>query len=453
MKIRTKVDAWGSQAYPYAVSLIWFRRDLRLADHPALAAAVRAGEVAPVYIRDHSLATSERRSSYLAASLQALDESLGGNLHVYEGSPVEILKKLSAQYGEIFVTEEFTPKAILRDEKLVKAQITMNQVGSPYAVSPGRVRKSDGTPYRVYTPFYKAWCAVGWRAPSELPATPKWIAPPTDARKFPEITCEVPPAGEVAALKRWHEFYKIDLARYDEGRNRADLNTTSGLARHLRWGEIHPRTILAELNQTEAHDVFRKEIAWREFYADVLFHEPHTNLDYYKPEFSRMRYNEPGKAFEAWCHGKTGYPFVDAGMRQLNAEGWMHNRLRMVVASFLIKDLHIEWQHGARYFMEKLFDADVASNAHGWQWTAGTGTDASPYYRVFNPIEQGKRFDPEGLYIKKYVPELAHLAASEVHEPWLYLDGLSHGYPERIVDHATERHEALARLAELKPRS
>ena len=453
MKVRTKVDAWGSQAYPYAVAMMWFRRDLRLGDHPALAAAVRTGEVAPIYIRDHSLATSERRSSYLAASLQALDESLGGNLHVFEGNPVEILKKLSAQYGEIFATEEFTPRAILRDKKLAKAQLTINHVGSPYAVTPGRVRKSDGTPYRVYTPFYKVWCAVGWRAPSELPALPKWISPPPDARKFPKITCEIPASGELVALDRWRDFYKTDLARYDEERNRADLNTTSGLARHLRWGEIHPRTILAELNQTEAHDVFRKEIAWREFYADVLFHEPHTNLDYYKPEFSRMRYNEAGKAFEAWCHGKTGYPFVDAGMRQLNAEGWMHNRLRMVVASFLIKDLHIEWQHGARYFMEKLFDADVASNAHGWQWTAGTGTDASPYYRVFNPIEQGRRFDPEGSYIKKYVPELAHLAASEVHEPWLYLDGLSHGYPERIVDHATERHEALARLAELKPRS
>ena len=172
MKVRTKVDAWGSQAYPYAVAMMWFRRDLRLGDHPALAAAVRTGEVAPVYIRDHSLATSERRSSYLAASLQALDESLGGNLHVYEGNPVEILKKLSAQYGEIFATEEFTPRAIFRDKKLAKAQLTINHVGSPYAVTPGRVRKSDGTPYRVYTPFYKVWCAVGWRSPSELPALP-----------------------------------------------------------------------------------------------------------------------------------------------------------------------------------------------------------------------------------------------------------------------------------------
>jgi deoxyribodipyrimidine photo-lyase len=260
----------------------------------------------------------------------------------------------------------------------------------------------------------------------------------------------LPPAGEVAALKRWKEYRSRDLARYDEERNRADLNSTSGMSRFLRWGEIHPRTLLADLNQTSAHEVFRKEIAWREFYADVLHHEPHTNQNYYKPEFKKMKYDKPGKKFEAWKSGKTGYPFVDAGMRQLNEEGWMHNRLRMVVASFLIKDLHIEWQHGARYFMDQLFDADVASNAHGWQWTAGCGTDASPYYRVFNPIEQGKRFDPDGDYIKRYIPELRHLSSDEIHEPWLYLDGYSHGYPERIVDHALERHEALARLDGIK---
>jgi deoxyribodipyrimidine photo-lyase len=163
-----------------------------------------------------------------------------------------------------------------------------------------------------------------------------------------------------------------------------------------------------------------------------------------------MRYDKPGKQFKAWCEGKTGYPFVDAAMRQLLREGWMHNRTRMVVASFLVKDLHLEWQLGERFFAEHLVDYDVASNAHGRQWTAGTGTDASPYYRVFNPIEQGRRFDEDGTYIRKYVPELAHLSAAEIHEPWLYLDGYSHNYPERIVDHALERLESLARLQEIK---
>jgi deoxyribodipyrimidine photo-lyase len=223
------------------------------------------------------------------------------------------------------------------------------------------------------------------------------------------------------------------------------------MSEYLTWGEIHPRTLLAELGTSNAHDVYRKEIAWREFYADVLFNNPHTVDDYYAPRFANMRYDEPGEKFKAWCEGKTGYPFVDAAMRQIVKEGWMHNRTRMVVASFLVKDLHLEWQLGADFFQEHLVDFDPASNSHGWQWTAGCGTDASPYYRVFNPIEQGKRFDVNGDYIRKYVPELAHLSADEIHEPWEFLDGYSKGYSERIVNHATERLESLARLEEIKP--
>ena len=214
-------------------------------------------------------------------------------------------------------------------------------------------------------------------------------------------------AGEQAALERWKYFKKNGLDQYDEQRNFAGIEGTSKLSHHLKFGEIHPRTLLADLNKTKAHEVYRKEIAWREFYADVLFHNPHTVNEYYAPKFAGMRYDKPGAKFKAWCEGKTGYPFVDAAMRQLLKEGWMHNRTRMVVASFLVKDLHIEWQHGANFFMEHLVDFDVASNSHGWQWTAGCGTDASPYYRVFNPIEQGRRFDPDGVYIKKYIPELS----------------------------------------------
>lgn len=198
--------------------------------------------------------------------------------------------------------------------------------------------------------------------------------------------------------------------------------------------------------------MFRKEIAWREFYADILFQRPDTVEGYYNPVYADMKYDTGQAAdekFAAWCAGKTGYPFVDAGMRQLLAEGWMHNRVRMVVASFLIKDLHIEWQHGAAHFMKYLLDGDFASNSHGWQWTAGCGTDASPYYRVFNPIGQGLKFDPDGNYIRKYIPELAHLSGKEVHEPWAVLGGLDNGYPAPIVDHATERLEALARLEAL----
>ena len=193
-----------------------------------------------------------------------------------------------------------------------------------------------------------------------------------------------------------------------------------------------------------------KEIAWREFYADVLWHNPHTVEGYYETRFANMRYDNDEAKLAAWQQGKTGYPMVDAGMRQLLTTGWMHNRVRMIVASFLVKDLHIEWQHGARWFEQHLTDFDVASNSHGWQWTAGCGTDASPYYRVFNPVMQGYKFDPEGNYVRKYVPELRGIPGKEVHEPWLLLSGLSEGYPAPIVDHSVERAEALARLEEIK---
>jgi deoxyribodipyrimidine photo-lyase len=240
---------------------------------------------------------------------------------------------------------------------------------------------------------------------------------------------------------------------YHEDRNRTDLSGTSHLSHALAHGEIHPRTLLAQLGDSDGEEVYRKELAWREFYADVLFHNPHTLTEYYEPRFANMRYDDPEKNSSkllAWKEGKTGYPIVDAAMRQLVQSGWMHNRARMIVASFLVKDLHFEWQLGAEYFEQHLTDFDPASNSHGWQWTAGCGTDASPYYRVFNPTLQGVKFDPNGDYVRKWIPELSHLSGSAVHEPWNVIDGLSAGYPAPIVSHDVERNESLARLEELK---
>jgi deoxyribodipyrimidine photo-lyase len=208
-----------------------------------------------------------------------------------------------------------------------------------------------------------------------------------------------------------------------------------------------------QLGDSAGHETYRKELAWREFYADVLFHNPHTLDDYYNSDYATMRYADPVKdaaLLKAWEEGRTGFPIVDAAMRQLRETGWMHNRSRMIVASFLVKDLHFEWQVGARHFEKWLTDFDPASNSHGWQWTAGCGTDASPYYRVFNPTLQGEKFDPNGDYVRKYVPELAHISGSAIHQPWLLVDGLAHGYPAPIVDHFVERDEALARLKDLK---
>jgi len=441
-------------------NIIWFRRDLRIGDHPALVEAIKnSEEIIPLFILDKEqiAEAGQKLLAYMGQSLRALDESLGNKLHIIEGDQVEVLKELIARYDvkEVHISDEYERFGAARDARVEAAGIPLIRTGSPYAVKPGRVLKpSDATPYRVYTPFYRAWCLHGWRAPAPTPKNIKAPTPPDEYRKFPDFKMPegvtVIEAGEAAALKRFKEFTKNGLDSYDENRNFAAIDGTSKMSTYLKFGEIHPRTLLANLGESKAHDTFRKEIAWREFYADVLFNNPHTDTEYYAPRFKAMRYDKPGKQFEAWCEGKTGYPFVDAAMRQLVQEGWMHNRTRMVVASFFVKDLHLEWQLGERFFADHLVDYDVASNAHGWQWTAGTGTDASPYYRVFNPIEQGRRFDENGDYIRKYVPELKHLSASEIHEPWLFLDGYSKGYPERIVDHAVERIESLERLKEIK---
>ena len=441
-------------------SIIWFRRDLRISDHPALVAALsESDEIVPVFIIDSKLIerTGSNGLAYLAQSLQHLDASLDKKLQVIAGQPIDVLKKLQEKYNaqSVHISAEYEPVSAAQDVEIEKSGIKLVRTGSAYAVAPGRVLKpSDQTPYRVYTPFYRAWLTHGWRKPEQKPKSIAAVTPDSDSRQFPDwkvpTGVSITEAGEAAANERFKHFQKNGLDNYDEARNLAGIDGTSKMSAHLTWGEIHPRTLLAPLGQSKAHEVFRKEIAWREFYADVLFNNPHTETDYYAPQFAKMRYDKPGKQFKAWCEGNTGYPFVDAAMRQLLAEGWMHNRTRMVVASFLVKDLHLEWQLGERFFREHLVDYDVASNAHGWQWTAGCGTDASPYYRVFNPVEQGKRFDENGDYVRKYVPELAHLKGIEIHEPWDVLDGYLKDYPQPIVNHATERLESLARLDEIK---
>lgn len=440
--------------------ILWFRRDLRISDNPALNAALEAAdEIVPVFILEPKLIKEmgAKRAAYLGDSLRALDESLAGNLNVIAGDPIKVLTELKDKYkaNSIHISAEYEPTGAARDAAIEKAGIELTRTGSPYAVAPGRVRKpSDDTPYKVYTPFYRAWLTHGWRAPAVTPKQIPTVKVDPANKSIPEAKWPAgaikSEAGEAAAIARFKVFKKGALGGYDESRNLAAIDGTSKMSAHLSFGEIHPRTLLADLGEGAAHDVYRKEIAWREFYADVLFHNQHTERDYYAPQFAKMRYDKPGAQFKAWCEGKTGFPFVDAAMRQLLNEGWMHNRTRMVVASFLVKDLHLEWQLGERYFKEHLIDYDVASNAHGWQWTAGSGTDASPYYRVFNPIEQGKRFDPDGDYVRRYIPELSHISGIKVQEPWEQIDGYKGKYPKKIVDHAAERIESLVRLEEIK---
>ena len=441
-------------------SIMWFRRDLRIKDNPALMQA--GSEVLPVFVFDPVLwdSAGDSRRAYLVSSLKALNESLSGALVIRTGNPVDVIPALVAEVNAdaVHIAADFGPYGQQRDLDVEAALATLSvplvRTGSPYAVAPGRVLKSDGTPFRVFTPFYRNWAEHGWRAPARG-SLPTFVSAPSEELPVVESPVDLPPAGEQAAWKRWKQFKKSALANYSEDRNRPDLDGTSMLSHSLKYGEIHPRSLLAELAPEDL--VYIKEICWREFYADILFNNPHTvsrSLDArYDSIMPWATGPEAEKLFEAWCEGRTGYPIVDAGMRQLVTTGWMHNRVRMITASFLIKDLHIPWQRGAKFFMQHLVDGDLASNTHGWQWTAGCGTDASPFYRVFNPITQGMKFDPDGNYVRHYVPELAHLVGGSVHEPWDTLGGYDHGYPERVVDHKTEREVALADFASIKGRS
>jgi len=464
-----------------APAVMWFRRDLRLHDHPALLAASGSDGVSgpadrpvvPLFVVDPALwgPAGDPRRAWLLRSLRALDETMGGRLVVRRGDPVEVVPAVTREVGarEVHVSADTGPYGRRRDGAVADAlgdDVGLVRTGTPYAIGPGTVVNGSGEPYKVFTPFYTAWLRNGWPAPAPGADGITWLQAP--GREWPEEPdlgdLRLPEVGETAARQRWEEFRGDGVDDYAERRDLPAEAGTSALSAHLKYGEIHPRTMLADLaalagdgrrTAGSSADTYRSELAWREFYADVLWHHPRTAREYHRQEYAGMRYDdvtsgEGAALLQAWQQGRTGFPMVDAGMRQLQAEGWMHNRLRMVTASFLVKDLHVEWQHGARWFLRWLRDGDLASNNHGWQWTAGSGTDAAPYFRVFNPVTQGEKFDPTGAYVRRYVPELAHLEGKAAHAPWEAADGYAHGYPERVVDHKAERVEALARLQEIK---
>ncbi|WP_110182838.1 cryptochrome/photolyase family protein [Nocardioides solisilvae] len=449
-------------------AVTWFRRDLRTRDHPALLAALEQGPSLALFVLDPRLLAraSPVRRSWLALTLRALDERLGGRLVVRAGDPVEVVPRVVAEVGagSVHVSAETTPYGAGRD-RAVQAALTEQGLagwvatGSPYAVGPGRVRNGSGQPYRVFTPWARAWREEGWPAPARTPRSPDLLAGGSDPDAVALLDearaaapASLPGAGEEAAWRRWRHFRDDLLDGYDEGRDRPDRDGTSRLSPWLSLGVLHPRSLLADLagRRGAGVDRFVTELGWREFYADVLHHRPDSAWADLRPALDGLDYSHDPEAVAAWQEGRTGFPYVDAGMRQMLAEGWMHNRLRMVTASFLTKDLHVWWPLGARWFLDHLVDADLASNNHGWQWVAGTGTDASPYFRVFNPVGQGLRFDPDGDYVRRWVPELAHLPGAAAHEPWRHPQGYAHGYPERVVDHAEERREALRRYEQVR---
>jgi deoxyribodipyrimidine photo-lyase len=436
--------------------MVWFRRDLRLDDHGALAVA---GDefIVPVFVLDPVLlrSTGPVRLAHLSGSLRALDERIqergGGGLVIRTGNPRTVLPQLADAHGcdQVLVSGDYSPFGVARDAAvaaaLAQVGVTMRSVDTPFLHPPGTVMKPDGSAFAVFTPYWRVWQGLPVEAP--LDSSPRFISSlPDRCDPLPTGRLDVAGSGERRAQELLATFVQR-AEGYDADRNRPDLSATSRLGAALHFGEIHPRTVVAA---TGAATGFVRQLCWREFYADVLFRRPDAAWGNIDRRFDVFGWRDDADHFEAWCQGRTGYPMVDAGMRQLLATGWLHNRSRMVVASFLTKDLLLPWQWGARWFLTHLRDGDVANNSLGWQWVAGTGMDAAPYYRVFNPVLQGQKFDPTGDYVREYVPELTHLPGAAVHTPWESPDGYAHGYPLRVVDHAQARQDALAAYTTIK---
>ncbi|GAB3652398.1 deoxyribodipyrimidine photo-lyase [Nocardioides korecus] len=441
-------------------SVMWFRRDLRLRDHPALREAAGRGPVLGLFVIDPTLWASAgpARRAWLAATLRSLDDAMDGRLCLRLGDPATVVPEVASEVGadSVHVTNDSTPYSVARDRAVVEALpegVEGVATGTPYAVAPGTIRNGSGSPYKVFTPFSKAWRQHGHDDPQQAPRGVEWVRADSDEKVATMLDEAVegapegmPTAGEDAAARRLSAFLDADVADYDDARDDPGADRTSRMSAYLKLGVVHPRQLLAKLDgRTGAGPhTWETELCWRDFYADVLHTNPDSAWHDLNP-VAGLTYDDPQDAIEAWKQGRTGFPIVDAGMRQLLHEGWMHNRVRMITASFLTKDLHVWWPVGARHFLDHLVDGDIASNNHGWQWVAGTGTDASPYFRVFNPITQGLKFDAAGDYVRRWIPELAHLSGKKVHEPWDAEDGYAQDYPRRIVDHAEERKITLDR--------
>ncbi len=452
------------------MNIWWIRRDLRLEDNPALSSALAEGKgVVPVFILDPQLLEkpAEKRQAFLFSGLRALDADLkkiGSALIVRQGNPVDELKRLTVEVNaeKVFAEEDFSPYAVRRDTAAAQ-QVELKLVHGLGVHHPAVVTKADGSPYTVFTPFSRAWKALPFNGYT-LPAPDHLdLSPALESETIPQV--EPPqefPAGEEEARRRLNAFLSGTSREYAEGRNRLDLDGTSALSPYLRFGMLSARLAVAaaqkaissanDPNQKRSLEVWINELIWREFYQSILYYFPHVLDAAFKTDLRNIPWRKSSVDLQAWQEGRTGFPVVDAGMRQLAATGWMHNRARMITASFLVKDLLINWQEGERWFMRTLIDGDPAANNGGWQWTAGTGTDAAPYFRIFNPILQGKKFDPEGEYVRRWVPELKNVPDKHIHTSWEMsaeeqrAAGLTIGkeYPAPIVDHAAARERTLA---------
>ncbi|HET9700461.1 MAG TPA: deoxyribodipyrimidine photo-lyase [Burkholderiales bacterium] len=459
----------------YEKSLCWFRRDLRADDHAALSAALRSSRrVWCVFVFDTDILDplpdrADRRVEFIWEALRELDRALralGGGLMVLHGLAREEIPALAARLGAqaVFASRDYEPAAVARDEAVARSLagqgIAFQSVKDQVVFECDEVLTKDGRPFSVFTPYSRAWMA----GLDTAALAPRLVAPHRAALADPgpaalpaleDIGFRRTDLGRIgvptgmSGARRLFEDFKGRIGAYRERRDFPALKGPSYLSAHLRFGTISVRELarFARDSGGEGAETWLKELVWREFYSQLLWHHPRVAEHAFRPEFDAIPFpNDAGK-FAAWCEGRTGYPLVDAAMRQLNRSGYMHNRLRMVAASFLVKDLHVDWRWGERYFARRLLDYDLASNNGGWQWAASTGCDAQPWFRIFNPLSQSKKFDPGGNFIRRYVPELAGCGDDEIHDPWTMSPGAQRSagvelgvtYPAPIVDHAAAR--------------
>ena len=468
-----------------STALVLLRRDLRLADHPALSAAcVTHANVLPVYLHapaeDGPWRPGAASRWWLHHSLHALDRALaaqGGRLHVARGDSLTELRRLAAACGAdtIYWSRRYEPSAVIQDNRLKAALhaagLTVESHPGNLWCEPWQLATAQDAPYRVFTPYWRklrpqlvptpplatarphAWAFL----PDSLPLDALELLP---SRPWAGGLAQAWRPGEAGAREQLDLFGDDALVDYAHGRDLPARHGTSRLSPHLHFGEITPRQIHYALHERNARrnrpadlEPFLRELGWREFAHHLLYHFPHTPEAPFDPRFERFEWWENPGALARWQRGRTGVPLVDAGMRELWDTGWMHNRVRMVVASFLTKNLRQHWRHGARWFWDTLVDADLANNTLGWQWTAGCGADAAPFFRVFNPHTQAARFDPQAVYLKRWLPELADLPARLLHEPWRDPAALAaRGYPAPMVDLAASRESALATWQKLAQR-
>ncbi len=451
----------------YRVSIHLFRRDLRRDDNTALNQALRKSEVVvPVFVTDPRQVSEENpyrgehALQFLQESLIDLDHAVraeGGGLHIHEGVAEDVVPRLVRQYGAeaVFLNKDYTPFSLARDTALAaalaEAGVPLHQYDDALLTPPGAILTAERKPYSVFTPFYRS--ALQRTVPKPVSEQGVFLPGKTVPIRLVNTTQKLAvQGGATAARKIVHHL--TEYAHYTATRDIPGQSGTTRLSAYLKFGCVSPRQVYWALRTAlpRGYEPIVRQLYWRDFFTHIAFFHPGVFGAAWKSQYDKVRWNALGDAFEAWKIGKTGFPIVDAGMRELNETGWMHNRVRMITASFLIKDLHIDWREGERYFAQRLADYDPAVNNGSWQWVAGTGADAAPYFRVFNPWLQQKKFDPECVYIRRWVPELRDVSVKDIHAWEAVSEELSatHSYPAPICNHRDEAEETKRRFGKME---